>query len=731
MSVTDLMKAARDGDLKGVKRNLNQVGKQDRNGGTALMYATRQGHSDCIPFLEREIGMQDEDGLTALMWAAYHGKTDCVRLLLSEAGKHTTGAWSNFSPGATALMMAAHENHPEIVQFLLPYEQGMIDSNGNTAMWYANKRTSWMSDNYQVRRLLENEGSERASPPPQGPAFLQVFATVGDVEGVQKHLDRVGYQNLNGTTALMMAAEKGHSDCIPLLEKEIGMQNNWGWTALMWGALNGQTDCARLLLSEAGRQSTEKWDDFPPGATALMIAVAKGHSRCIPLLEKEVRMQDNRGWTALMYAAHGGHIDCARLLLSEAGLQSSKEANGMPKGTSALMLAAARGSTGIVALLEPYELGLRDCQGNTAGHIARANPRNSKELIALLERDSPDNLALRFLPPAVDITPLIQAVIAGDREAFHAHLDEAGRKDTDGRTALMYAAERGEVEFVRLLRTQELRTQDQEGRIALMLAAQHGEVGCVKLLLEEADLENSRGESALDIAGSVGSKASHHTRCQCCALILRDDAGAGVGVGRHLSVAQRKLLTVREALSTAFSGDDAQHAENAFANIIAELNFLRQLTEQQDRNTNAAEIAALHRRLEERDAEVAAERQEHGRRIAELTTHLQERTDELEKRTLELQTSIRMPQPILTGDGYTLDELELLERNLTTSLKTITTSRAVLQSSSCIVCLRNPKDTLLQPCNHLCVCSDCSGQLKGQPCPLCRTPIDNTVKVHL
>ncbi|TNJ28355.1 Ankyrin repeat protein 2 [Giardia muris] len=375
----------------------------------------------------------------------------------------------------------------------------------------------------------------------------------------------------------------------------------------MCAASNGCIDSIRLLLSEEGMKTTKnseitlhnKTIAFPPGATALMIAVAKGHSRCIPLLEKEVRMQDNRGWTALMYAAHGGHIDCVRLLLSETGLQSSKEANGMPKGTS-----------------------------------------------------------------------------------------------------------------------------------ALMLAAQHGEVGCVKLLLEEADLENSQGESALDIAESVGSKASHHTRCQCCALILRDDAGAGVGVGRHLSVAQRKLLTMQE-LSTAFSGDDAQHVENAFSNIIAELNFLRQLTEQQDRRANAAEIAALQRRLEEKDAEVAAERQEYGRRIAELTAHLQERTDELEKRTLELQTTVRMPQPILTGDGYTLDELELLEKNLTTSLKAITTSRAVLQSSSCIVCLMNPKDTLLQPCNHLCVCSTCAEQIMNQTCPLCRTSIDNTVKVHL
>ncbi|TNJ26396.1 Ankyrin repeat protein 2 [Giardia muris] len=166
---TDLMEAAMDGDLEGVKRNLNEVGKRDEDGWTALMKAAMRGHANCIPLLEKEIGMQHNWGWTALMRAAFNGQTDCVRLLLSEAGKQTTKEWIDFPPGTTALMIAAHENHPEIVQLLLPYEQGLTDSKGHNAQWHANN-SSERGDFTRVRQLLENEGTERIPPPTPGAA---------------------------------------------------------------------------------------------------------------------------------------------------------------------------------------------------------------------------------------------------------------------------------------------------------------------------------------------------------------------------------------------------------------------------------------------------------------------------------------------------------------------------------------------------------------------------------
>ncbi|TNJ27322.1 Kinase, NEK [Giardia muris] len=257
MSVTDLMRAARYGDLKGVKRNLNQVGRKDGYGWTALMWAVRGGHANCIPLLEKEIGMQSNDGWTALMLAASNGNTDSVRLLLSEVGKQTTtnititlnGKTVTFPPGTTALMMAARNGHTDCIL------------------------------------LLKEE---------------------------------VGKQNKDGMTALMWAAIQGHANCIPLLEKEIGMQHNWGWTALMRAAFNGQADCVRLLLSEAGKQTTKEYKitlngntfTFPPGATALMLATYFNHSEIVELLLPYERgMKDSKGHTAQWHANNSPRED--------------------------------------------------------------------------------------------------------------------------------------------------------------------------------------------------------------------------------------------------------------------------------------------------------------------------------------------------------------------------------------------------------------------------------------
>lgn len=45
------------------------------------------------------------------------------------------------------------------------------------------------------------------------------------------------------------------------------------------------------------------------------------------------------------------------------------------------------------------------------------------------------------------------------------------------------------------------------------------------------------------------------------------------------------------------------------------------------------------------------------------------------------------------------------------------------ESQECVVCLTAPRDTVLLPCRHMCVCSDCAQQLRRQTnkCPVCRS----------
>lgn len=46
-------------------------------------------------------------------------------------------------------------------------------------------------------------------------------------------------------------------------------------------------------------------------------------------------------------------------------------------------------------------------------------------------------------------------------------------------------------------------------------------------------------------------------------------------------------------------------------------------------------------------------------------------------------------------------------------------------AEECVICLTDPKDTVLLPCRHLCVCSECFRHV--DKCPVCRSPFDNYV----
>jgi hypothetical protein len=54
------------------------------------------------------------------------------------------------------------------------------------------------------------------------------------------------------------------------------------------------------------------------------------------------------------------------------------------------------------------------------------------------------------------------------------------------------------------------------------------------------------------------------------------------------------------------------------------------------------------------------------------------------------------------------------------------------EETMCVVCFDAPKDHLIVPCKHLCVCEACAEQLtntRTPTCPVCRGPIRETMKV--
>lgn len=197
--MSQLIEAAKSGDLNGVRKHIaeakkkgpggwtalmhavrannqscaeilaaHEAGFQDDTGQTALMLAVDQGMSRLIPMLiPKEAGLKNRNGWTALMLATSRGNNEYVKLLLCEAGMQSSKAFNNTPALTSALMIAARWNKAELVNLLKPYEQGLKDEEGHTAFWHA--KSKW---NTTVIPLLDNEENVRDVPPPipKGPA---------------------------------------------------------------------------------------------------------------------------------------------------------------------------------------------------------------------------------------------------------------------------------------------------------------------------------------------------------------------------------------------------------------------------------------------------------------------------------------------------------------------------------------------------------------------------------
>ncbi|XP_054258596.1 mitochondrial E3 ubiquitin protein ligase 1-like [Macrosteles quadrilineatus] len=48
----------------------------------------------------------------------------------------------------------------------------------------------------------------------------------------------------------------------------------------------------------------------------------------------------------------------------------------------------------------------------------------------------------------------------------------------------------------------------------------------------------------------------------------------------------------------------------------------------------------------------------------------------------------------------------------------------------CVVCLDNPREICLLPCGHVCLCEDCSDQIK-EHCPMCQQVIQNKKAIYI
>jgi len=49
---------------------------------------------------------------------------------------------------------------------------------------------------------------------------------------------------------------------------------------------------------------------------------------------------------------------------------------------------------------------------------------------------------------------------------------------------------------------------------------------------------------------------------------------------------------------------------------------------------------------------------------------------------------------------------------------------------ACIICMENPKNIVLLPCKHMCMCKQCYEQSALTLCPICRVVVQSFMEIY-
>jgi len=102
--------------------------------------------------------------------------------------------------------------------------------------------------------------------------------------------------------------------------------------------------------------------------------------------------------------------------------------------------------------------------------------------------------------------------------------------------------------------------------------------------------------------------------------------------------------------------------------------------------------------------------------------------DDLKAELSELQPLYREDDSFYSQKS--LQELQAYERQVKNVLERIEKAKEHLEEEKlCVICRENPKEVLIMPCRHLCVCKECGNRVELTRCPLCREVIAERISV--
>mmetsp|Transcript_2039 Transcript_2039/g.4441 ORF Transcript_2039/g.4441 Transcript_2039/m.4441 type:complete len:919 (+) Transcript_2039:171-2927(+) len=319
---------------------------------------------------------------------------------------------------------------------------------------------------------------------------------------------------------------------------------------LITAASDGDKKFVSRMLKDGIDVNSADWDKLTP----LIAAASAGHAEVVKLLLSsgaDANGKDKDDITALMEAAIMGHADVVKILL-DGGAEPEATAT---SGVTALWLASGEGRTEVMKILL--------AKGSDAG-----NTRSD------------------------GISCVMAASVGGHAEALGLLLakatpEEIHKKDKDGLTALMNAAENGTVPCIDMLldAKAEIDAMSETGFTALIVAAAGGHVDASVKLLERganADSMHPDGVSALmyaaagkhlDVAKALIEGGSDVTKLHShggSATMEAATAGATEVLELLISKGASHSIVDKDGVTTVMSAASQGHLESVRVIVEAE-----------------------------------------------------------------------------------------------------------------------------------------------------------------